>query len=545
MNSQTIVIADVDHIQEYVFGAGQLRAVRGSSALIEMLGEVMKTIVETNDGDCLRHQGGQLVAQFQDLPDSKCMEINGQLHNATKEIGGPSLTLTIGHSSNADFSSALQEAFADIRSKKQQNTVRNGWPDSLPSGGHLRHCELCKQNPAIFNQENDKPNFKFAEGDPGEFKYLCESCAKRIEVRIENIPFEQSLRKALREREMSALRSCHNIENLWPDRGERNYLAMVSADGNGIGSLHDSIDDPDSYRKFSQALDDLGRDAIVHAIRQDERLYRFLTKTEFAPNRETRFRMMPIISGGDDFTVLMPAEFAFDFALAWAESFKELSRKNEHIQSAITSFFSRKLKRAKLYFQEPSPGNPSPLTLAIGIAVAKPHFPISAFNRLSRQLRRSAKRAESIRPDAHEFSGIDFAVITTPNAEDLETLRERYGSHNRPELTARPYTLSDFRCLLALRAALAENIPQSKRKWLYAEFWRGKENATHALRFALQRNDPASSDRKPGPVASALEELACSAKNPFIELKGKLKSSKSGQTPLPDALEIVDFSPES
>lgn len=539
MSNSTLIVADVDQIQGYVFGAGQLRAVRGSSALIDALGMALGELVNKAKGECLQHQGGQLVAY---VDKEKCDFLINAIHKMAREIGGPALTLAVGSSELLPFVNAIKEAFSQVKKQKDHNATHEGTQAYLPSGGHVRHCELCRQFPSIYDDDADKPNFHFGDNDD---HYLCESCYQRVKVKIEDIPFEKEIRERLRRRGMPVSRPCYKIEELWPSMDERRYMAMVSADGNGIGSLLEQIEDKNVYQRFSTALIELGKNAIVEALTER----RFKNLLPRYPN--DTFRLMPIISGGDDFTVLMPAEFAFDFALSWAMQFKKLSQQDAAVQAAMDSFFAKDPERFRLYFSgEP----PQPLTLAIGIAVAKPNFPIFAFNRIARQLRSSAKKAKSINPNERVIPGIDFTVITTPNTEDLIEMRKPYSFAQGVKLTAKPYSLDDFEKLLILRNAfLKANVPQSKCKWLYTEFWQGAAQGAEALKFVMARHDTieelkfvkARHDPSEPSISTALKNLGCKMDShhfmPFIEDN---KSNKWHQTPLLDALEIVAFNPD-
>ena len=169
MGDKYLIVADVDQIQNYVFGSNQLRAVRGASVNVERLGMIFKTLKEIKDGwDCLRWQGGQMVAIWSgdDSPQTICNEIEAE----SSKIGGPALTVTTDWTEYSKFRENLDRIFQkiEIRKRSQGKPAENG---PLLSGGFTRYCDLCKTYPAQ-PAEIRQFSHHFGENDN---RYLCDS----------------------------------------------------------------------------------------------------------------------------------------------------------------------------------------------------------------------------------------------------------------------------------------------------------------------------------------------------------------------------------
>jgi hypothetical protein len=269
------------------------------------------------------------------------------------------------------------------------------------------------------------------------------------------------------------------MDKLWPKNQEGRLMAMISADGNSIGQLLEDIDDPDLYAGFSKELWKIFAASLAYAIQ----------KIPLVDRREGFLRLMPIVAGGDDITLLLPAEHAPNLAVEWATNFADQTKAECTIQDVIRVFKHVQSEQSAQHFR----GNePWPLTLSIGLAIAKPHFPLSAYHRLAQELNKSSKRALFQKSEAEEQGAIDFAVITTATIEALKDLRVRYqyGDESPPYRTARPYTVRQYKTVLALAKQLAQpdGLPRSQRKFLYNRIWYGREAAEEAFQFLYRRS---------------------------------------------------------
>jgi hypothetical protein len=194
MANQYLIVADVDHIQSYIFSSNQLRAVRGGSVLVEELGEKFRALRDA-DWRPLRWRGGQMVAIWSGTaPENLCLEIEKQ----AVELGGGALTITTVYKPyHGRFSNVLKEALRDIDTQKRVI----GRPHSMGqvlSGGFVRFCDLCKTYPAHLVVEHDDQGqiaetnlaYPFGEGDE---RHLCLACQQRVKRRAEEVGFGKIL----------------------------------------------------------------------------------------------------------------------------------------------------------------------------------------------------------------------------------------------------------------------------------------------------------------------------------------------------------------
>lgn len=507
-----LVVADLDSIQDYVFGTTRLPTIRGASAVVEAFGEAVRRAAgKALPGcRCIRHQGGQAVLVYKgENPGA----VEGWLQRKARQISAGALTATTGCSlyrSDDQFKAALSEAFAQVQGRKQANT-RHGLTAASPlGGGYVRHCDLCRLFPATPGP-NDQVVWQ-PGGDKTENRHLCAACWQRLERRRKGglegrIADQLVVLECLEADELVAFPD--ELMSLWPDNSEGRYLAMVAADGDGIGRLLADIPDATLYEQFSQRFSELVVKSIASAACAakifDERS---LTKSGGI------IPLMPIVAGGDDFSVLLRPKKALKFACELAAAFADLSEHDPVVQNVLAACL---------------PGA-SRLTLSVGLVITKPHFPFSLMRRLAEQLRSNAKRGR----EPNGRGTIDFALISSAGADTLAELRRHYSGEHATQpyrLTQRPYSVDNLEHLLALKEKLTP-VPRSQRKLLYTALWQGPGAAAAAYEQVFRRGDNS--------VKDILEEhfgvgTARKIPAPFAVIAGKW------QTPLLDALELIDL----
>lgn len=108
---------------------------------------------------------------------------------------------------------------------------------------------------------------------------------------------------------------------LFPFAGDNRNLAIVHADGNGIGQLlidlKEAVSDSsfvDTFRQFSEVLSDATEAAVRRATDQ----VLLPLRTPDNPMIPAR----PIVLGGDDLTLILRSDCALDFVLCYLEAFE-------------------------------------------------------------------------------------------------------------------------------------------------------------------------------------------------------------------------------
>ncbi|ROO60910.1 hypothetical protein EDC02_2829 [Micromonospora sp. Llam0] len=272
------------------------------------------------------------------------------------------------------------------------------------------------------------------------------------------------------------------------------WAAVVHADGNGVGGLFRGFIDHVTavagtgpvdlathlryQRLVSAELETATWDAVRDAVAalRDQRAGEELTG-----------RLLPIVVGGDDVTLICDAALAVPFVRAFAEGFARHTAAQPRL-SAIAR-------------QATGHGG---LTASAGVAVVKPHHPFGAAYELAEALTVSAKRFRSAdgsadgsadetrrRPQGRSLAAFDLHVAHAATLQDLTLLRE----HTEPAAKcgpqvaryAGPYLLGAVEDLpVELRHRSVELLDEV-HGWLDRAGWLSTAQA-HALREAADRS---------------------------------------------------------
>lgn len=217
-------------------------------------------------------------------------------------------------------------------------------------------------------------------------------------------------------------------ERDFPFPDERRYLALVHADGNGLGQLLMNLyrcATPDNFinvfRDFSNAV-----------ARATERAAQQATKQVLEPALvDGVFPARPIVLGGDDMTMLVRADLALDFTRSFLTAFASESK------DALTTLVNRH-HIADL---------PPRLTACAGIAYAKASQPFYMLHELAEGLCKHAKRrAKAMAKSSQEVpSALAFHRVITALTDDY------------PSVLARELTVDNFRQTLECYALEAND----------------------------------------------------------------------------------------
>jgi hypothetical protein len=543
--SDYLIVGDVDHIQDYVFGSNRLRAIRGASALLGQAAESIECTPPA-DLDILRWRGGQIVAVLRHASVQSAEQVCAQLERVFRESSAGEATLTTGYAEydGQNFKGAVADAFKIVRREKDGRHRLGPDGEALLTSPYDRRCDLLSVQSAQMRRLVSQA------GEPIEYRFHSPAADKQWQAVRSKIPFDQDLQKelikagALDDKDAKDYRFPYAPEDLWRWESDEQYVALVMADGNSFGQMLECIDDTELYQEYSNEIYRLTLNAVARAAKEtgiDKTVSFFKRGSKWLP-------LTPIILAGDDLSLLVRKEHGLGFAHTLCQKFSSLSMdatEYPHVRRVISLFRQcQPLAGMKLF-----PGDDPRswrLTLSAGIAIAKRKFPISVLRRLAGELRAEAKRA--LRHDwdaAVRGNGVlDFAVITTATVQPLQDLRKRYRIDEEPGrppeypgkwvcLTERPYTLDRFEQLQRLAHAL-QRIPRSKRKFLYTELFKGKAAGTEAYRFLMAREPEARRDIK----ETSRELLPDASKSPFRENR-----IDTWTTPLVDALELAELLP--
>ena len=207
------------------------------------------------------------------------------------------------------------------------------------------------------------------------------------------------------------------------------WLAVVHADGNGLGQLFIDFDKHVKallkgreaaardyityYREFSSALDKISQKAFTEAV--DET---WTGKDAQRPN------IVPIVVGGDDLTAVMDGYRSLEFTKLFMEKFCKRTASDPATQPILECA-----------------GLPQ-LGMCAGISIAKPHFPFSQSYRLAEGLMNNAKQVKN--QYGKDSIAMDFHILYDSVSTSIADIRRRLeeGEEGRTRiLTAKPYVV--------------------------------------------------------------------------------------------------------
>ena len=219
-----------------------------------------------------------------------------------------------------------------------------------------------------------------------------------------------------------------DLDNLGRSSGERSYIAVVHADGNGMGQLIRDIGTEmvnrhyiERMREFSERVKNISKMAMNSVIDllkkktlEDIKIAgtRTVSDLEFCWNDKTKRLILPIrplVFGGDDTTFVCDGRLGLSLATAYLRTFE-----NE----------------AKIYG----------LSACADIAIVKSHYPFARAYQLSEELCDEAKAYRR----AHFRDGggaLDWYFTSGGLYDDLEAMREREYTTRHGSLTLRPVSL--------------------------------------------------------------------------------------------------------
>lgn len=220
-----------------------------------------------------------------------------------------------------------------------------------------------------------------------------------------------------------------DLDDLGRTRGESSMIAVVHADGDGIGQLIQGIAqkyrDASHVRQHIQALRDFSRflnnsaqaalQATLHQLQQG-----FTESADlallFTGKRDEQGRIYlpfrPLVFGGDDVTFVCDGRIGLTLALAYVRNFQ-----------AITAEAGK------------------PLTACAGISIVKSHYPFARAYQLAEELGASAKKYR--RELQREVCCLDWHMAASGIFGELEGIREREYQVSQGSLTLRPVTVDE------------------------------------------------------------------------------------------------------
>lgn len=476
-NSSFILLAvDTSKIQPYIFGSNRLKENIGASYLVKQatedwaLEELKKAAPRNNlkvsnqidqgkeiitdnlDAELIYAGGGNFVALFR---TEKAAKDFTKALSTKVLLNAPGLRLDIYQEEHkwtgVGLAGAIKTLLDNMKKKRGEK------PISTPLLG-LGVTVMCNSTtmPAVAIRPDPDNNPQYVSAEIAAKVDAVDSANKwlRRELPSENdfsYPFD--------------------LDDLGRSRGETSYIAVVHADGNGMGKIISDFGKTSDNRKYIGELRKFSEDvkkistaamnAILELLRAKIKANKITGTSSVAAvelKQNSRLNYLPIrplVFGGDDTTFVCDGRLGLSLATEYLRAFEKAA--------------------AEVYKKGPK------LSACAGIAIVKSHYPFARAYTLAEELCGEAKK---FRRASFENGGgaLDWYFSMGGLYDDLENMRKREYSSKDGSLTLRPVSLVEEKPGIKARS-------WGEVKRVADEFqngWGEKRNKAKALRDALR-----------------------------------------------------------
>lgn len=460
-----LVYFDTDQIKKYIFGAPQLKEIRGASALLDDLNrnktkEIVEKVAGTA-GEMVYAGGGSALAKVK--TELQAEELVKQVEKLYRdETSAASITaayITLPEQQETgDFKKTMQQLIRKVRTQKDaKGFINPGIPHGL-----VQFCQSCASFPAEYIDSTPLGSNSRTEDE------LCLSCRikrnysfqMRGMQRVSGFMAEFANQKGLPaewDRAFIAQRQPEDLDEIGKVSRGSNKIAMIYCDGNRMGLKIREIASLEEYQRFAEKVDTAIRQAAYQTLMEE------LPPRKLPDSDREVFPFEVIMIGGDDLVIVTAADKALEVAQKVSARFSEYTEKS--------------------YGQR--------LTLSAGIVWAQSHYPIYLMLESAEALLKSAKKVV-LRESSKEQAGIDFMELTGNSDTDIENSRAVNLKYNVLEeefiLTKRPYTFVEIDRLVKLITNLkTSHFPKNKLESLYRSLYAGKNQARYTAAMTLSR----------------------------------------------------------
>lgn len=503
--NKIVFSADVDRVQSYVFESNRLPEIRGASRQVAELGEEntildhLRAIGITNPQEHLLYAGGgSVIARLPTLDAGQKLETRlvQAFANATtvvtiscayREI--PPLLWTNEQLAKPPFrySDSTMRSFLGCRPidkhqfghivslmalqlrRKKQQKLDVPFTEIMP---FAQICESCYTRPAeqiVRKQQDDE------RGD-----LVCDICASK---------WNEGSRNNGRGYWLERLASVFRAHGIDPSQLEYpqdideltdgDPVALIYADGDGIGEKLRILPTEESFEAFSKALIAATHQAVCETIKT----------VGLSVQGKCNWEIITI--GGDDVLILIPASYALEFAIQLSDNF------TKHMRNSKANKFDT--------------------YMSVGFAIGKVKTPVRVLYQGARNaLKRAKKQTKTLREPCESTTE---ACINWHNVikegHPSEDGAGRTTRFSKMEITTgRPYTLSDAK---NLQRSVAQIRNQGLNSQLYNIASELQQSAARgSLFYYYQRARLRSERRKP---FEEIEAIWKSARFPWIARK--------------------------
>lgn len=512
--ARALLLFDVDQIQSYVFATDRLREIVGASHLIDSFNRQGMLAA-------VRREGVRLAAPYQDRP--------------IYANGGQGMFLL---ADEADVPRAIHAVQTECRRRAPGATVSASWipveDDFQPDGPgygergrelgrRLAESKLARTGSVLVSlpilRPCDESGTEPAVAVHDQFGCIGVSVQAKLDAAA-------SLRapggsdagpwSRLQDHVPADWRDSERPQELTVvgEASERpGFVALLYADGNDMGRRVQKCRSLAELERLAKAVDESLHQALGEALGQEHLVEHLVPPGSQRPAR----RFEPLLLGGDDLVLVLPAQCAIDVASKLVDRYAELTAERL--------------------------GQSDRLTLSVGIACAHAKFPFRSLLDLAKSVLKHAKKAGYQDSDP---TRIGFLLVTSPNHlsfedyvdADLSTEHQHFlGQEYRVVRTMRPYRPAEL-ALLRQAADGLRRAPRSKLHQLRSAVLETPSAA--AIQYLTALLHWPSNQGSPSRLLRDLAELAAPGSQPvacWLPSPGVLR------TPLLDVVELLDLVP--
>jgi hypothetical protein len=472
----TLLILGTASIQSYIFGSNRLKENIGASYLVKQVTEewavdALKRVaprantdenpnqkIEEGDLDAevLYAGGGNFVVLFREEETAKHF-----VETLSKKvlIDAPGLRLDVDQ---CQFlwevsGTGLGKAVGNlIKNQKKNRSLRRA---SAPLLG-LGVTAVC--------QSTGLPATKIISDSDGKRRVSAEVAAKNAAAEKAN----KSLHNVLPLDEGYVYPS--DLDQLGRTVGERSYIAIVHADGNGMGEIIRQIGEIENnrlyieeMRKYSKQVTHISKNAMLAVIKrliqatvEDDKIAGVgpVADLKFSVDEHHGLRLpiRPIVFGGDDTTFVCDGRLGLSLAAMYLREFENAAKQLGRNFSA-----------------------------SAGVAIVKSRYPFARAYQLSEDLCGVAKKFRYTFSKPEEVGGtLDWYFTSGGLYDELEEMRKREYTAKSGSLTLRPVTLGN-------EGGVRSWGTVKRLTSAFQNEWKDKRNKAKALRDALREGPEA------------------------------------------------------
>lgn len=491
MKKFTVTVLDTTGIQPYIFGSNRLRENIGASYLVSQATDNWAR----NALDTLKEKINRKVYAFD--PEKHPPEAQPRIEIEDDELaaelvyagGGNTILLFSDQTYAVQFTQILSkriledapginlvavhqefywnsQSLYDVVQNLMENDLDAKKRSRIPSAPllGLGVTGTCRSTQLVAVGESEK----FEDEDDEPYLISREIKKKRLAVNFAN----QELKKNFLSSKTSATYEFpRRTDYMGRSEGDSSYVAVVHADGNGMGKrfqkFGENLSNPDyiiAMRKLSHSVNQAGINALkkvvevlVNSIKVDTDGKRkvkgqFEIKDNYLPFR-------PLVYGGDDVTFVCDGRLGLELAAIYLEALEEQTiADGEGIKACA------------------------------GICVVKTHYPFARAYQLSEDLCRKAKKFVKDEKKG-DFSALDWHLAASGLSGSISEIRDREFQVPAGSLLMRPVSLkkeidSDWRTW--------EGFTKVVKHLNEDEDWKGRHNKVIALRDVLRQGPDAT-----------------------------------------------------